>query len=87
MLELSMRERIGCSKEEKRGCLPLIEKLIGFAEHARRHGLLAFELDHPDCCWRQQENVLIRFGLKMMVDGLDVCTIKEILIAVLINQE
>lgn len=64
-------ERTRCTKEEKLSCLPLIEKIVGFAELASLEGLLAWEKHSKTC-----ESALMRVGMELAVDGIDKMTIK-----------
>lgn len=69
-LGFSIREHIRCTKEEKVSCLPIIDEMVGFAELARKEGLLAFEKME-----KEHENPLFRAGMSMCVDGVDKITI------------
>jgi chemotaxis protein MotA len=67
LFKLAIKTRPGQTAEMR-------DRLVGFAERARREGLLALESDVD-----QVEDPFLRKGLQMMIDGMEPETVEEIL--------
>jgi chemotaxis protein MotA len=61
-------------KTPRRGAVEARRNMVGFAERARREGLLALEADAE-----QVSDPFMRRGLQMVIDGLEPETVEEVL--------
>jgi len=64
--DFDLYEKIKCSDKEKKECEKIIEKIVYYAQKARRQGLLALEKDAEE-----YEFSLIKIGLQLISDGTD----------------
>lgn len=67
-------DRAECSEEERRELLPLVELAVQLSDTARRDGLLVLD-DGVGAI----ENVFLRTGLRLVVDGTDPAAIADLL--------
>ena len=80
MLDFKLRELMECSKEERRSCLPLVDKIIELANLARMEGLLALEEHIPSF-----NEHLLKVGVTIMVDGVSREANQEIMDNIIIS--
>jgi len=74
MIDFKLRKMMECKKEKKLSCVKLIDEIVGIANKARSHGVLALEDLIPG-----YDDYLLRTGLSLMVDGIDGETNREIM--------
>ena len=56
---------LSCTDDERRSCLPTVEKLLDYAVLARKEGVLAMESA------AEGEETALRVGLELICDGHD----------------
>ena len=70
------------SEEDREACVSVIRHILQLAKDARRNGILSLESEAEN-----EENIFLKTGLEMVVDGVDPCTIKETLANLLAYSE
>lgn len=73
MLDYTVYERMKCSNEEKRRCIPLIEFILKLSEKARKNGLLSLEGSDKNHMF------FIRKTLELLLDGVEPGYIRHVM--------
>ncbi len=72
--DLALAKKAECSEPEKESLIPLVSLFQNFSEKARREGLLALEVE-----LEKIENPFLKFGMQLMIDGVEPKALQDIL--------
>ena len=69
--------KLGCrfTEEEKESCIEVIYTLLDLANEARKRGILVLE----DEVSQEEENIFLKHGISLVVDGTDPDLLKDVL--------